>query len=295
MTIQPEDVEPEEARATTPASHWASDPNFVWPERLPWSQLGPDFIDAWGFKLPRNKREHLEVVGPSGSGKTHLVETILQDHYRAASARADAAKAKTVETGAVFIATKTDDDIFRELGWPVAHSVGDVRDTNVIYWPRTGKTGLERRDFHDQRVNGLLNALWQPHANTVVAFDEVGYVEGLGGDTRALVQQYWREGRALGIQVVGMKQRPQGALRDMHSETFWTVAFKPNDRSDLERFAELFGHRRDWMPVFDSLDQDRHEFIIRHSRSREAYISHVDTPLTPQKIKRKGLRAMVSR
>ena len=77
MTVQPEDVEPDEARATTPASHWASDPNFVWPQRLPWSVLGPDFIDAWGFKLPRNKREHLEVVGPSGSGKTHLVETIL--------------------------------------------------------------------------------------------------------------------------------------------------------------------------------------------------------------------------
>jgi energy-coupling factor transporter ATP-binding protein EcfA2 len=295
MTVQPEDVEPENARAAAPVADWRADPNFTRPERVPWSVLGPDFAVAWGFALPRNKREHLEVVGPSGSGKTHLVETILQDHYREASRRRDERDGKNVETGAVFVATKTDDDIFRELGWPVAHSVGDVRDTNVIYWPRTSKTGLERRNFHDQRVNGLLNALWTPHANTVVAFDEVGYVEGLGGDTRALVQQYWREGRALGIQVVGMKQRPQGALRDMHSETFWTVAFKPNDRSDLERFAELFGHRRDWMPVFDQLDQDKHEFIIRHSRSREAYISWVDTPLKPQKIKRKGLRAMVSR
>jgi hypothetical protein len=49
------------------------------------------------------------------------------------------------------------------------------------------------------------------------------------------------------------------------------------------------------MPVFDDLDQDKHEFIIRHSRSRESYISWVDVPLVPQKIKRKGLRAMVSR
>ena len=293
MTVQPEDIEPEEARAKI--SDWRTDPAFAWPERIPWSELGPDFIDQWGFAPPRGKREHLEVVGPSGSGKTHFTETILQQHYAEASRRRDERKGKQVETGGIFVATKTDDDIFRELGWPVARNVGEVRDTNLIFWPSTSKTGLERRTYHDQRVNDLLNALWQPGANTVVAFDEVGYVESLSADTRALIQQYWREGRALGIQVIGMKQRPQGALRDMHSETFWTVAFKPNDRSDLERFAELFGHRRDWMPVFDDLDQDRHEFIIRHSRSREAYISWIDIPLQPQKIQRKGLRAMVSR
>jgi hypothetical protein len=287
VSVQPEDIEPEEARASSPAgATWQNDPSFTWPERLPWSELGPDFIGAWGFDLPRNKREHLEVVGPSGSGKTHLVETILQDHYKMAVARMDAAQAKQVETGAIFIATKTDDDIFRELGWPVAHDAGEIRDTNLIFWPRTKKTGLDRRAYHDAKVNTLLAKLWQPHANTLVAFDEVGYVESLGADTRATVQQYWREGRALGIQVIGMKQRPQGALRDMHSETYWTVAFKPNDRADLERFAELFGHRRDWMPVFDTLDPDAHEFIIRHSRSDDAYISWVDTPLQPQKIRR---------
>ena len=92
----------------------------------------------------------------------------------------------------------------------------------------------------------------------------------------------------MGIQVVGMKQRPQGALRDMHSETFWTAVFRPKDRSDAERFAELLGHRRDWVPVLDALDLDAHEFVIRHSRSDEAYISWVDVPLSPQKIRRRG-------
>ena len=84
-----------------------------------------------------------------------------------------------------------------------------------------------------------------------------------------------------GITVIGMKQRPQGALRDMHSETYWTAAFKPHDRADLERWAELFGARRDWMPVLDGLDAGRREFILRHSRSGEAYISWVDRPLRP--------------
>lgn len=294
MSIQPGDIEPEGNRARG-AVDFHHDPKFRWPERLPWSQLGPDFIEAWGFRLPRDKREHLEVAGPSGSGKTHLVQTILQDHYREARRRQDAAERKNLETGAVFIATKTDDSIFRELGWPIVHDASEIRDTNVIVWPRTKKTGLERRDFHDRKVNALLNKLWQPDANTIVAFDEVGYAESLSADTRAVIQQMWREGRALGMQVIGMKQRPQGALRDMHSETYWTAAFKPNDRADLERFAELFGHRRDWMPVFDSLDPDRYEFLVRHSRSREAYISTVDTPLEPQQIKRSGLRSLLGK
>jgi len=282
MSVQAEDVEPEEARARSPVAHWASDPNFKWPERVPWTVLGPDFMDAWGGP-PWPKREHWEIVGPSGSGKTYLLETALQERYR------------RQKTGAIFVATKQDDAVFRELGWPIVHSVGEIRDTNVIFWPRTRKTGQARKDFHELHLRNLLDTLWQPEADTILAFDEVGYADSLSGEMRALVQMYWREARSNHIQVVGMKQRPQGALRDMHSETFWTSAFKPNDRSDLERFAELFGHRRDWMQVFDSLDAVRHEFIIRHSRSDEAFISWVDVPLQPQKIKRKGLRALVSR
>lgn len=294
MSVQPEDIEPEEHQ---PAGDWRHDAGFTFPERVPWSQLGPDFIQAWGFDLPRGKREHLEVVGPSGSGKTHLVETILQDHYREAERRRTAAEREHLETGAIFVCTKTDDDIYREMGWPVVHSAGQIRkgDTNFIFWPRTTKTGLARRDFHDQQVGGLLDGLWRPKANTLLAFDEVGYVESLSGNTRATVQQYWREGRALGIQVIGMKQRPQGALRDMHSETFWTVSFKPGDDADQERFAQLFGHKRDWQPVLDSLDLDRHEFVIRHSRSEDAYISWVDTPLAPQKIRRRGYTGLTAR
>jgi hypothetical protein len=284
VTVNPEDVEPEANRAKSTPAHWASDPNFVPPERVPWSELGPDFIATWGRADPGNPQpEHLEIVGPSGSGKTHLMLTMLQDRYRQR------------KTGAVLVVTKADDDIFRKLGWPMVHDAGEIRDSNVVFWPRTRKMGLERRAYHDAKVSDLLHKLWRPKANTIVAFDEVGYIESLSGNMRTLVQQYWREARSMGITVVGMKQRPQGALRDMHSETYWTAAFAPKDRSDAERFAELFGHRRDWLPVFDQLDAGRHEFILRHSRSREAYISHVDTPLRPQKIQRRGLRGLVSR
>ena len=285
--VRPEDIEPEEQRARGSAD-WRRDANFRWPERVPWSELSPAFIEHWSPPTTKNNREHLEIVGPSGSGKTHLLLTMLQDHYRSEEAYRAQNDRKHIGTRAILLVTKQDDDVFRRLGWPVVHSVDEIRDTNVIVWPRTKKVGTARSEFHEARVRSLLHELWQPKANAVLAFDEVGYVESLSGEIRTTMQHYWREGRSMGIQIVGMKQRPQGALRDMHSETFWTAVFRPKDRSDAERFAELLGHRRDWVPVLDDLSLDDHEFVLRHSRSDEAYISWVDTPLKPQKIRRRG-------
>src|SRR5215472_19272146 len=156
MTVQPDELDPERGRR--PPDH-LRDPWFTWPERVPWSELGVDVMRAWGRADPADPQpEHLEIVGPSGSGKTHLMLTMLQDRYRLR------------KTGAVLIVTKGDDDIFKKLGWPVAHSLDEVRDTNVVFWPRTRKTGTERRAFHEVRVRALLDRLWQPKANTIVAF-----------------------------------------------------------------------------------------------------------------------------
>ena len=165
---------------------------------------------------------------------------------------------------------------------------GVEQNRQVIYWPRTRLIGKARRAHHEVRVRDLLDWLWQPDANTLVAFDEIAYAEGLSDDLKKIIQMYWREARSQGITLLAMKQRPQGIQRDMHSESMWTAAFAPKDRADLERFAELFGSKRDWMPVFDSLDPDRHEFILRHSRTRQAVISWVDVPLAPLPPKRRS-------
>lgn len=302
MTVQREDIEPEASRGTggappAPAAlDWRQDASFEMPERVPWSELGPDFTQAWAGADPATgQSESMEIVGPSGSGKTHLMLTMLQDHYRYQEALRQAEQREHIKVGAILAVTKTDDQIFRKLGWPVVGNVDEIRDTNVVYWPRTKKLGTERRAYHDRKMSELLHKLWRPKANTLMAFDEVGYVESLSGELRTIVQQYWREGRSLGITVLAMKQRPQGALRDMHSETAWTAVFKPKDRSDAERFAELLGHRRDWVPVLDSLDRQEHEFVLRHAPTEQAYISWVDTPLRPQKIRRRrGIQAMVA-
>jgi hypothetical protein len=277
MTVQREDIESETQRATS--SDWRKDPNFTWPPRLPWSQLahGDDgFIDVWGRADKTNPQpEHMEIVGQNGSGKTYLLMKCLQERY------------KQRKSPAVMICTKADDEIFHKLGWPITGDIDELDENpNVIFWPRTKLTGNRKREFHENKLTELLDRMWTPKSNRIVAFDEIGYAESLSGDMRALIQMYWREGRSLGITVTGMKQRPQGALRDMHSEAYWTAAFKPKDRADLERWAELFGAKRDWMPVFDSLDRQKREFIIANPVHDQAYISWVDEPLTPSKPKR---------
>lgn len=277
MTVQPDALEPGPVPVIPAGTDYRADPSFTTPERVPWSELEPDFTAAWGRADPANPQpESLEIVGQNGSGKSRLMCHMMQ------------ARMIRRRTEGVIICTKKADAVFASLGWPVIDRPEDLnKHPNAIFWPRTSAMGVKRREFYDRKIGDLLGKLWVKDSNRIVAFDEVGYVESLSPDMRATVQQYWRESRSIGITVIGMKQRPQGAQRDMHSETWWTVAFKPKDRGDLERWAELFGARRDWMPVFDDLDPDKHEFIIRHSRSGEAYISSVDVPLRPVKPPRK--------
>jgi nucleoside-triphosphatase THEP1 len=242
-------------------------------ERIPWSVLGPEFASVWGRADPSNPEpEHAEIIGMNGSGKTYLLMKILQDRMQVRNSHI------------VLIVTKQADKVFAKLGWPIVRDVRDVFRYRVcIYWPQTSLIGMQRKAFHEARIRELLSRLWVPEANRVIAFDEIAYIESLSPQVKELVGMYWREGRSNGITVVAMKQRPQGVQRDMSSETWWTFAFVPKDHNDAERFAELFGSRRDWLPVFESMDPDNHEFLVRHTRSRNAYISWVDTPIQPVK------------
>jgi hypothetical protein len=186
------------------------------------------------------------------------------------------------KTPTVFIQTKPDDKTILRLGWPVITD-GDTRRVRremwSIYWPMTNKTGTARKDYQRDKIQALLDSLWHKDSNTIVVFDDFGYIQGLSGNLRDTTEMYLREGRSSGITNVMIKQRPQRAIREMHSETYWTVAFVPKDDADKERFAELYGKRRDWMPVFDQMDPDNHEFMIKHARTRAVYISWIDTPL----------------
>jgi hypothetical protein len=247
-------------------------------QRIPWSELGPEFIQVWGYADPRDPQpEHVEVIGQSGSGKSYFVCTILQERMLVRN------------SAEVQLVTKGDDKTFFKLGWPIGDTWDFVRQNRqCIYWPRTNRLGSARKAFQRDKVQDLLNRLWHPESNTVISFDEIAYVEKLSVELRDTVEMYWREARSMGITVVATKQRPQGTNRHMHSESQWTVAFVPADYSDRERFAELLGKRSDWMPLFDMMDPMNHEFVIRHTRTGDTFISWVDIPLTPIKPKGQG-------
>lgn len=243
---------------------------FEWPDAVPWSEVGQDFIEAWGHHKGKLMPEHIEITGQNGSGKSYAECTMLQQR----AARWDSSE--------VVVVTKADDDSVPLLGWPIVDTWKDVqRYKQCIFWPRTGQTGEAREAYHEEKIYDLLARLWTPEANTVIAFDEVGYAEELSRRLRKMIRMYWREARANGITIIAMKQRPIGVAREQHSETKWKLVFPPADEGDMDRFAELLGTRRDWTPVLRSLDQENHEFVLRHTLTGEAVISWIDQELKP--------------
>lgn len=237
-------------------------------ERVPWSLLGPEFIASWGRPRGKAEPEHLEILGPTGSGKGVFLRDILLE------------RARRRNTSIIFICTKSADKTTKSMGWPIVDDWrGVTKHEQVIFWPRTSALGEERWAYQAAKIQDLLNRLWGEDANTVVVFDEYLYVESLTPDLKKTCGTYLREGRSHGIGCVLGKQRPQGVQRDMHSETDWKIAFRMNDDEDNERLAQLYGRKRDWLPVIQSLDREKFEFLIQNKMSDTTYISWVDRPV----------------
>jgi hypothetical protein len=256
-------------RGARTAGH--DEPGFERPDEVPWSELGPAFIESWGHDEDgRLRGEHMEIAGQTGSGKSYALATFLQQ------------RAVMWNSAEIVILTKESDDSIPLLGWPVVTSPEEVRKyRQCVFWPQTSAQGEAREKHHEREIYRLLSSIWGQDANVVLAFDEIGYVEDLSPRLKKQIRMYWREGRSHGISLVAMKQRPIGVQRDQHSESRWKVVFAPAHAADMEAFAELLGRRGDWQPVLESLDQQRHEFIIRNSFTKDAYISWIDTPLRP--------------
>lgn len=239
------------------------------PERVEWEQLGPDFYRAWGFPGGRFSPEHLSIVGPTGSGKSWFEKTILQERARLRGSRV------------VIIATKPADETLRSLGWPIVTEWPPKRgwrkrdqSDQVIFWVKAGGLSKAGRQHQTEKIEDLLSQLWKPNSNTIVAFDEVAYIEHELG-LKTTIETYYREARALGITIVASTQRPQGVTRYMHSESTWSVFFAPKDEQDAERMAETAGNKLYYRRVFSDLSRDKHEFCLVHNLTNEAVISTI--------------------
>ena len=244
-------------------------------ERVPWSVLGPEFISEWGRPRGKNEPEHVQILGPSGSGKGVLQRDILLE------------RARRRESHIVFIATKPADKTTLSMRWPVVDTWrGVTRHEQVVYWPHTPKLGAERKAYMAEKIKDVLGRLWVKDSNTIIVFDELMRLEKLDADVKEMVEMYFTEGRALGITCVFGKQRTQGVARDATGNTDWKITFRMNDLADTERVAELYGRKQEFVPVIESLDRRRFEFLIQHKMDMSTYISWVDKPVRiPQKGK----------
>lgn len=246
-------------------------------EEVPWSALAQEFAETWGRADPQDPQpEHVEDIGMTGSGKTLVMCKIVQE------------RGIIRRTPCVIITTKPADGTVMKLGWPVIQdgNVSKVKKARwCIFWPSTNATGRARKLYQADKIRDLLNSLWHANSNIIIVFDDFGYVQELvtsdGEPLAPIVQMFLREGRSAGITCVLIKQRPQGSRREMHSETQWTIAFPPKDKNDQERFAELFGDKKTFMAIFDRMDPEKHQFLIKHTRSGAVFISWIDTPLKP--------------
>jgi hypothetical protein len=244
------------------------------PQQVPWSVLGPDFIESWGHdEAGKPRHEHAEVTGQSGGGKSYAVGTVLQQ------------RAVRWDTAELAVLTKQSDDSIPLLGWPQVSDFKELADyRQAVFWPQTTAQGEAREAYHEKRVYDLLSRLWPApgeQANVVLYFDEVRYLESLSKRLRKMIRMYWREGRSHGISIMAGAQRPIEMVRDQHSESRWKLVFPPADMGDMDRFAEMLGRRADWQPVLESLDQTMHQFVLRNSFTKDAYITWIDQELKP--------------
>lgn len=250
------------------------------PERVPWEIAGPDFYRAWGRPRGRLSPEHVAIYGPTGSGKSWFERTILMERARLRGSHV------------VIVATKPADETLRGMGWPITtvwppkRGWRDKKGSHdqVIFWAKADGLNKDGRDQQREAITDLLSQLWRPNSNTIVAFDELAYIE-TELDLSTTVTTYFREARALGITIVANTQRPSGVTRYMHSEAGWSVFFAPKDAEDAERCAQVAGDKLYYTRVFRELRRDKFEFLMVHSLTNEAIISSIPRKGSEKQVK----------
>lgn len=236
------------------------------PERVSWDELGPELIRAWGYPRGEWQPEHFAIYGPTGSGKSYFEAVLL------------AARAQARGTHVVIVATKPADATVSALGWPILSkwppNSWTKETAQVVFWAKAPTLDEAGMAVQRAAVDELLNALWKPQSNVIIAFDEIAYIEVDLGLSRRITR-YYREGRALGISILASTQRPAQVSRYMHSESAWCVFFAGKDEDDRKRMAEVAGDKAYFLPVLRSLDRREREFLLVNNTTGQAYISSV--------------------
>jgi hypothetical protein len=215
------------------------------------------FLADWDWR----QGEHVTIAAPTGWGKTHLGLALLP--YR-----------KYV----VVFANKPKDDTMQALtkqGFKVVTEWKPVPEVHprVILWPPVKRLN----GYLGQKVTfqEALTRIYE-QGSWCVYFDELDYICNVL-KLSPLVELLWRQGRSLGVSVVGGTQRPAFIPLLAYDQASHLFIGRDNDEVNARRYASIAGggkaRVRQVMAVIQSLP--KHHFLYISSRTENMVITKV--------------------
>ena len=195
----------------------------------------------WETFLPRmqwRQGEHVSLIGPTGYGKTTVALDLLRERtYQTICA--------TKPRDAVLQALVRSGEYQRIKSWPppgpptVRTATGYVptKWSHLVLWPEwkgSADTAKMGETFWEALAGIFAEGKW------CVYVDELAYmVRRLGLATD--LQDFWQQGRSLGLSLVGATQRPAWVPLDLYSQADHLVLYTCTDETDLRRVQGLAG------------------------------------------------------
>lgn len=218
-----------------------------------------DFIARWRWK----QGEHVSCIGPTGRGKTTLIEAIVprrQFVVAFGTKPKDSSLDRFIRYGGF---RKT-----REWPPPAPTSVHG----RWVLWPKCDELGSEP---HQQETFMTCMRDVYARGSWTVVLDEVAYLTDGPLRMAAPVSQLWRNGRSIGITVVGATQRPSHVPLLLYSSATHLFFWQTGDETDLKRIGGLNGVNS--REVRDTVARlPRHAVLYVNAVTGERVITRVD-------------------